>query len=68
MIPEKAKTDILNVIQTFSDGNLTQNGLALFKALGYITDRQANLDNPVFEEFRDNYILRPADSMKRMRW
>jgi adenine-specific DNA-methyltransferase len=57
MTPEKTKTDILKVINSFSEGNVSQKGIALFKALGYVTDRQANLENPVYEEFRDNYIL-----------
>lgn len=57
MTPEKTKNNILSAIQSFSEGNVTQKGVALFEALGYITDRQANLDNPVYEEFRNNYII-----------
>jgi len=50
------KNKIKERIISFNGENLTDNGINLFKALGYVTDRQAKLDKPTFDEFRDNYF------------
>ena len=50
------KNKIKESIQSFAAENLTEKGISLFKSLGYITDRQARLDNPLFEDFRHNFI------------
>jgi len=56
MTTEVYKANIQEAILAFSKGNLTKNSLDLFGKLGYITERRAPLDRPVFEEFKDTYI------------
>jgi len=56
MTTEVYKANIQETILAFSKGNLTKNSLDLFGKLGYITERRAPLDRPVFEEFKDTYI------------
>jgi hypothetical protein len=53
---EEIKTKILHSLQAFAQGNLTKNSLALFKALGYATDRQAPLDKPTYSQFKESFI------------
>jgi len=50
------KTIIAEKVHAFNEGNLTDNGLALFQSLGYVTDRQARLESATFKEFQENYI------------
>ncbi len=50
------KEQIAQAIQTFSGDNLTAGGIALFKTLGYNTDRQASLSSPVYNEFKASYV------------
>jgi len=56
MSKEEIKKAIDQAIRSFSSGNSTQNSLALFQILGYDTQRQAPLDPPSFEGFRDAFI------------
>ena len=49
------KTNIKATINSFSKGNLTENGLKLFQSLGYVTERKAHLNKPTFAEFKENY-------------
>lgn len=56
MTVEQIKTNIKEVLQSFAKGNLTENGLKLFETLGYITERQAPLDNPTFSCFKETFI------------
>lgn len=50
------KTKLKESILSFANGDLAENGIKLFKTLGYVTDRQARLDSPNYETFRDSYI------------
>src|SRR5258706_15217579 len=50
------KKTIQSAIQTFSKGSLTANSLQLFNTLGYNTERQASLDKPTRQEFRESYV------------
>ncbi|MBN3034545.1 MAG: hypothetical protein JW861_03100, partial [Bacteroidales bacterium] len=50
------KNGIKAAIQAIDKGNLTQNALNLFRVLGYNTERQAPLDEPTFEYFKDSFI------------
>lgn len=43
-------------IQAFSEGNLTANALNLFQTLGYNTERQAHLDTPTYNSFKESWI------------
>src|SRR3990170_7482266 len=43
-------------IQAFSEGNLTANALQLFQTLGYNTERQAPLDTPTYNSFKESWI------------
>ncbi len=56
MTTEKTKTAIREAIQAFTSGDLTHNSLALFKTLGYNTERQAPLDNPTYSMFKEAFI------------
>ena len=56
MTAENRKIEISNSLKSFASGNLTSNALKFFETLGYITDRQAPLHIPTFEEFKDTYI------------
>jgi len=49
------KKAIQAAINAFSKGDLTSNALNLFKALGYNTERQAPLDRPTRQEFKETY-------------
>ncbi len=53
---EKVKNSIKSCLQNFSNGSLTENALNLFKTLGYNTERQAPLDKPSREAFKESYI------------
>lgn len=55
MTAEQTKKDIKSSLQAFSKGNLSMNALKLFQGLGYVTERQAPLHKPNFEEFKDTY-------------
>lgn len=57
MNAELIKKEIKSAVQAFSSGNLTKNSLRLFDCLGYVTDRQAPLDKPDFDEFRDLFVI-----------
>ncbi len=50
------KRKIKKSIQAFLDGNLTENALALFDTLGYITSRRSSLVQPNFESFKSAYV------------
>jgi adenine-specific DNA-methyltransferase len=50
------KEKILQSIQAFSIGNLTENALDLFKCLGYNTDMQAPLESQDYNCFKSCYI------------
>jgi adenine-specific DNA-methyltransferase len=56
MTAEQLKTQISDTLKSFTSGNLTSNALNLFQTLGYITERQAPLNQPTFAEFQDTYI------------
>ncbi|HOW40350.1 MAG TPA: hypothetical protein PL123_07395, partial [Bacteroidales bacterium] len=56
MTTENVKNHIKEAIQSFASGNLTKNGLNLFKTLGYNTERQAPLNKPTFSEFKESFI------------
>jgi len=56
MTAKELKISIKDVLHSFNKGNLTENGLALFDTLGYITDRQAPLDNPSYDGFKESFI------------
>jgi len=56
MTAEDRKIEISNSLKSFASGNLTSNALKFFETLGYITDRQAPLHIPTFEEFKETYI------------
>lgn len=56
MPAEELKTRIDTCIKSFIDGNLTERALALFDTLGYITERQAPLEQKTFKAFSDSYI------------
>jgi hypothetical protein len=56
MTAEQIKTSIRDSIHSFSDGNLSERCIDLFEILGYITERRAPLDKPIFAEFKDVYI------------
>ncbi len=57
MTKEETKVKIQEALQAFAEGNLTENALALFDTLGYVTDRQAPLDNPAYEGFKEAFII-----------
>jgi len=57
MTPEETKKKIESALLSFASGNLSENGLRLFETLGYITERQAPLDKPTFEEFEEAFVL-----------
>jgi adenine-specific DNA-methyltransferase len=56
MTAEQIKTNIKESLSQFGKGNLTETSLNFFENLGYISDKQAPLDSPTFEEFQDNYV------------
>ena len=56
MTTEDIKSEIKHSLIAFESGNLTQNALKLFQALGYVTERQAPLHKTTFAEFKDTYI------------
>ena len=52
----EAKTKIKTAIDSFAKGNLSANGINLFKSIGYNTERQTSLDKPTYKEFEENYV------------
>lgn len=50
------KENILQAVQAFSNGNLTEKALDMFKCLGYNIDRQAPLSSTTFQAFSDLYV------------
>jgi hypothetical protein len=50
------KKEIESAIKAFASGNHTKNALALFESLGYATDRQAPLQKPTKEQFKETFI------------
>jgi len=52
----EAKTKIKSSIDSFAKGNLSANGINLFKSLGYNTERQTSLEKPTYNEFAENYV------------
>ena len=50
------KTRISSTIASFSKGNLSANGINLFKSLGYNTERQTSLDKPTYKEFEEYFV------------
>lgn len=50
------KQAIRDTIRSFQSDTLTENGLNLFKSLGYNTDRQAPLGRKNWSEFRDSFL------------
>jgi len=65
MTEEQIKTKIKLSIKAFSSGSLSKNALNLFNVLGYITERQAPLENPTFGGFCDAYISDKKFDIKR---
>lgn len=55
------KIKIKSSIDAFAEGNLSANGINLFKTLGYNTERQTSLDKPTYKEFEESYV---ADNLK----
>lgn len=51
MTPLELKTQIERSIMAFSQGNLRENGIRLFKSLGYSSDRQVILEPNTFAGF-----------------
>jgi len=51
MTPLELKTQIERSIMAFSQGNLRENGIHLFKSLGYSSDRQVILEPNTFAGF-----------------
>src|SRR3972149_9891326 len=56
MTAAELKRKIDQSIQAFSQGNLTANALQLFQTLGYNTERQAPLDAPTYNSFKESWI------------
>ncbi len=56
MAAAELKLKIGQSIQAFSEGNLTANALQLFQTLGYNTERQAPLEAPTYNSFKDAWI------------
>src|SRR5450759_1571154 len=52
----EAKTKIKTAIDSFAKGNLSANGINLFKSIGYNTERQTSLDKPTYKEFEEKYV------------
>lgn len=50
------KHKIKEAIQKFDNGNLSENALNLFQALGYITERRAPLEKPTYAAFKGSFI------------
>ncbi len=50
------KQKINQTIRSFSQGNLTENALKLFQALGYNTELNAPLTKPTYPEFKDAFV------------
>ncbi len=50
------KKNIEASINYFEKGNLTENGINLFRSLSYNTERQSSLDETTFKEFDEVYI------------
>jgi len=53
---KEIKTGIKESITAFAQGGLTERSLALFKTLGYNTDRQSSLDKKTYQGFKDAYL------------
>src|SRR3990172_2687122 len=56
MTAAELKRKIDQSIQAFSEVNLTANALQLFQTLGYNTERQATLDAPTYNSFKESWI------------
>ena len=56
MTAEQTKSLIKESLLKFGQENLTKSSLIFFENLGYTSEKQAPLDSPTFEEFKDNYI------------
>jgi|APTNR8051073442_1049403.scaffolds.fasta_scaffold01174_8 adenine-specific DNA-methyltransferase len=52
----EAKIKIKSSIDSFAKGNLSANGINLFKSLGYNTERQTSLGKPNYKEFEESYV------------
>lgn len=52
---KRAKREIDSALQAFSTGNLSQNALSLFTALGYNTQRQNPFVQKTSSEFEENF-------------
>ncbi|MBI5193213.1 MAG: Eco57I restriction-modification methylase domain-containing protein [Nitrospirae bacterium] len=50
------KAGIKQSIEAFASGSLTANALHLFQTLGYNTERQAPLDKPTYNTFKESWI------------
>ena len=50
------KNEIQDLILKFSQGNLSENALTLFQALGYATDRQSPFAEKTFNCFKESYL------------
>ncbi|MBF8275272.1 MAG: hypothetical protein HW390_345 [Candidatus Brocadiaceae bacterium] len=56
MSTTNSKQKIQSALQSFSEGNLTENALNLFQTLGYNTERRSPLDKPTFTTFKESFI------------
>src|SRR3989338_4523363 len=56
MTSAEVKRKIDQSIQAFSEGNLAATALQLFQTLGYNTERQAHLDTPTYNSFKESWI------------
>jgi adenine-specific DNA-methyltransferase len=50
------KQKIATTLADFQTNNLFDNGIALFKALGYNTERQQKLSNPTYKTFKEAFV------------
>lgn len=55
MIEQEKKFSIQSAIRDFSENNLTEQSISLFKTLGYNTNRRNPFTNKTYQEFQDNF-------------
>ena len=56
MSTTNSKQKIQSALQSFSNGNLTENALNLFQTLGNNTERRSPLGKPTFAAFKESFI------------
>ncbi|OQX00902.1 MAG: hypothetical protein BWK80_61005, partial [Desulfobacteraceae bacterium IS3] len=52
----EAKSAIQTAVKAFSEGNVSDNAIYLFKTLGYNTDRQNPFEEKTFACFKDSFL------------